>query len=57
MRTGKGKKRKPIGKLTDKKQSEGFIRGAKALGVDEDGKHFKEAMDAMLRKKPKDGNS
>jgi len=53
MRTVKGKKRKRIGKLTDKEQSERFIREAKKLGVDESGEAFKKALDRLVPKKPK----
>lgn len=48
----KGKKRKRRTELEDKAQSERFIRGAKALGVDESGEAFERAMDAILPKPP-----
>ena len=58
MRIGKGKKRKRIGKLTDKEQSERFIREARKLGVDESGKAFEDATRAFLKPKDKkNGNS
>jgi hypothetical protein len=48
---GKRKKRKPI-KLTDKAQSERFIKAAKELGVDETGQAFERAMEKFVRRKP-----
>lgn len=53
MAGAKGKKRKRTLKRTDKKQSEGFIRGARELGVDESGKDFNRALDALVRRKPR----
>jgi hypothetical protein len=59
MRGAKGEKRKRIGKLTDKEQSERFIREARKLSVDESGKAFEGATRAFLKPKdkPKGGNS
>ena len=54
-RTGKGKKRKRIGRLRDKGQSEAFIKAAKELGLDKSGEDFERALDKLL--KPKRGSS
>ena len=54
-RTGKGKKRKRIGRLRDKEQSEAFVRAAKELGLDKNGTAFEKALDKLL--KPKRGSS
>jgi hypothetical protein len=50
---GKRRKRRPKGGPDNPHQSRRFIEAAKALGVDEDGKAFQEAMKNMLKaKKP-----
>lgn len=54
-RTGKGRKRKRIGKRTDKEQSAAFVRAAKEMGLDESGKDFAKTIDKLL--KPKRGGS
>jgi hypothetical protein len=56
-RTGKGKKRKRIGRLRDKGQSARFIREAKKMGLDTDPDAFLRAMNELLGKKPKGGSS
>jgi hypothetical protein len=53
---GKRKKRKTYAP-DNPKQSRKFIEAAKKLGVDEDGKAFKEAMDKLVPKKPKGRSS
>lgn len=50
-RSAKGKKRKPRAARDDPEQSKKFIEAAKALGVGEDGKHFEQAMQALVRRK------
>jgi hypothetical protein len=52
-RTGKGKKRKRIGRTEDREQSERFIRAAKELGLEGGGAEFEKAMKAIAKKKPK----
>ena len=53
--TGKGKKRKRIGKLRDPAQSRKFIEAARKMGFNE--KDFNRALDALFGKKPKGGSS
>lgn len=48
---GKPRKRKPKAEPDDPVQSGRFVESAKALGVDESGKAFKRALDALLPKK------
>ena len=50
-RTGKGKKRKRIGKLTDKDQSARFIQEAERLGLGKSRTDFDRAMDKLFGKK------
>ena len=47
----KKKRAKPKPKLTDKEQSERFIKAARELGVDETGKKFEEAFSKIARHK------
>jgi hypothetical protein len=55
MATARGKRRK---KPPKPEQSRKFIEAAKKLGVDEDGKAFREAMNNLLKpKKRKRGSS
>ena len=57
---GKRRKRRPKGKPDNPAQSARFIKAAKALGVDESGKAFEEAMRSLTKPKPKpkaNGNS
>lgn len=54
MATGKGKRKKrrpPRVKPDNPAQSKRFMEAAKALGVDESGKDFGEAMDKLLKPK------
>lgn len=53
----KGKKRKRIGRLRDKGQSESFIKAAKDLGLDQSGETFERALDSLLKPKGKRGSS
>jgi hypothetical protein len=60
MATGREKRRKKRGgrgKPDNPAQSKRFMEAAKALGVDESGKAFKDAMDKIAQKKSKDGSS
>jgi len=63
MATGRGKrgKKKQRGKRTyapdNPEQSRKFIEAAKRIGVDQDGKAFKQAMDNLLKAKGKRGSS
>lgn len=50
---GKRKKRRAKGTPDNPAQSEGFIRAAKELGLDESGEAFEEAMRALAKRKPK----
>ena len=54
-RTGSGKRKKPrrIGRLTDKEQSVKFIKAAKAMGADDNLGAFEKEMKKLLN--PKDG--
>ena len=49
----KGKKRRPKGGPDNPAQSRRFIEAAKALGVDESGKGFEEAMRKLAKPKGK----
>jgi hypothetical protein len=51
MATGKGKRKKKPPKPDNPEQSRKFIEAAKKLGVDEDGKAFREAMNNLLKPK------
>jgi hypothetical protein len=58
MATGNRRKRRSAkGKPDNPAQSKRFMEAAKALGVDESGKAFKDAMDKIAPKKPKGGDS
>ena len=48
-RTGKGKKRKRIGRLKDKGQSAQFMKAAKELGLVNSGQSFEDVMKALLK--------
>jgi hypothetical protein len=51
-------KRKPRRlKLSDKRQSERFIKTAQNIGVDESGKAFNKALKLIIPKKHKSANS
>ena len=54
---GKRRRRRPKGKPDNPAQSARFIKAAKALGVDESGKAFNEAMRTLLKQKRKTGGS
>lgn len=56
-RTAREKKRKRIGRLTDKDQSARFIREAEKLGLGKSRTDFDRAMDKLFGKKPKGGSS
>jgi hypothetical protein len=47
----KKRKRKRIGKRTDKRQSARFIEEARKLGLGQSGEDFERAMDSLLKKK------
>jgi hypothetical protein len=53
---GSEKKRGPP-KRDNPAQSRRFIEAAKSLGVDESGEAFRKALDKVVPKKPKGGNS
>jgi hypothetical protein len=55
--TGKGKKRKRIGKLRDPAQSDRFIKEAEKMGLGGSRRDFDRAMDKLFGKPPKRGNS
>jgi hypothetical protein len=56
-RTGKGKKRRRIGRRTDKRQSEAFVKAAKEAGLESAaGEAFARTMDKLL-KPPKRGSN
>jgi hypothetical protein len=50
---GKQKKRRPKGKPDNPEQSRKLIEAGKKVGVDEDGKAFRDAMNNLLRPKGK----
>ena len=52
-KAGVPKKQKAKPKLTDKEQSERFIKTARELGVDESGKAFDKIVDAVIKPAPK----
>ena len=56
MATERGKRR-PKGKPDNPAQSKRLIEAAKRLGVDESGEAFSKALNKIVPKKPKGGNS
>ena len=53
----KRRKRTPKGKPDNAAQSKRFIEAAKPLGVDENGEAFSKALNKIVPKKDRDGNS